>query len=193
VTTTRLLVVRHGETDWSQTRLHTGRSDIELNSAGEAQARALADRLPLADVVAIWCSPLSRAMESARLAGLVVDRVEPDLIEWDYGQADGRTTAEIREEHPGWTIWDDANLVAETVTDVGARADKVIARAMGQEELDGTVALVSHAHLLRVLAARWLGLPAVAGRHLTLDAAGWGRLGWERETPVIECWNPPAA
>lgn len=188
MTTTRLLLVRHGETDWAADRRHTGRTDVPLNAAGEAQARALAHLLPLDDVVAVWTSPLARARVTAELAGLAVDRVEPDLIEWDYGTAEGRTTAEIRVEQPGWTVWDAGCEGGEAVADVGARVDRVIARA---DAHTGTVALVAHAHLLRILAARWLGLPAVAGRHLTLDPAGWGLLGWERETPVVERWNPP--
>jgi probable phosphoglycerate mutase len=185
---TRLLVVRHGETDWAAARRHTGRTDVPLNAAGRAQAEALAHRLPGDALAAVWSSPLARARETARLAGLAVDALDDDLLEWDYGAAEGRTTAEIREEWPGWTIWDDGAEGAETVDQVGARTDRVIARARA---VDGTVALVAHAHLLRILAARWLGLPAVAGRHLTLDPAGWALLGWERETPVVERWNPP--
>jgi probable phosphoglycerate mutase len=188
VPSTRLLLVRHGETDWAKGRRHTGRTDIGLNATGEAQARDLPSRLPLDGVVAIWCSPLARSRDTAARAGLAVDAVDPDLIEWDYGFADGRTTAEIREERPGWTVWDDEITGGESLEQVGARADRVIARARAVE---GTVALVGHAHHLRVLAARWLGLAPGAGRHLTLDPAGWGVLGWERETPVIERWNPP--
>lgn len=188
--TTRLLLVRHGETDWAAGRRHTGRTDVPLNERGRAQAADLATRLPLDGVVAVWCSPLARARDTAHLAGLAVDIVDPDLLEWDYGTAEGRTTAEIREEQPGWTVWDAGCEGGEAVADVGARVDRVIDRARAR---DGTVVLVAHAHLLRILAARWLGLPAVAGRHLTLDPAGWAVLGWERETPVIERWNPPPA
>lgn len=198
----RLLLVRHGETDWAAGRRHTGRTDVPLNAAGEAQARALAHHLPLDDVVAVWSSPLLRARRSAALAGLTVDEVLDDLVEWDYGSAEGLTTAEIREERPGWTVWDDPMPDGETCADVGARADRVIARAraaraaVGDGVADGggpggTVVLVAHAHLLRILAARWLGLPPTAGRHFTLDPTGWALLGWERETPVVERWNPP--
>ncbi|HXH58125.1 histidine phosphatase family protein [Iamia sp.] len=185
---TRLLLVRHGETDWAKGRRHTGRTDIGLNATGEAQARDLPGRLPLDGVVAIWCSPLARSRDTAARAGLAVDVIDPDLIEWDYGFAEGRTTAQIRDERPGWTVWDDEITGGESLEQVGARADSVIVRA---RSVEGTVALVGHAHHLRVLAARWLGLAPGGGRHLTLDPAGWGALGWERETPVIERWNPP--
>lgn len=188
MTGTRLLLVRHGDTDWAHERRHTGRTDAPLNADGEHRAAALRGRLPLDDVVAIWSSPLTRARRTAELAGLAVDEVVDDLIEWDYGAAEGRTTAEIREEQPGWTVWDSPSPDGETADEVGARVDRVIGRA---QALDGTVVLVAHAHLLRILAVRWLGLPAVTGRHLTLDPGGWAVLGWERETPVIERWNPP--
>ena len=186
---TRLLLVRHGDTDWAAQRRHTGRTDVALNADGERRAAALRGHLPLDGVVAVWSSPLVRARRTAELAGLVVDEVVDDLVEWDYGAAEGRTTAEIRTEQPGWTVWDDPAPDGETAADVGARVDRVIERA---RSLDGTVVLVAHAHLLRILAVRWLGLPAVTGRHLTLDPGGWALLGWERETPVIERWNPPA-
>jgi broad specificity phosphatase PhoE len=189
VTGARLLVVRHGDTDWAAQRRHTGRTDVALNPDGERRATALRGRLPLDDVVAVWSSPLVRARRTAELAGLAIDEVVDDLIEWDYGAAEGRTTAEIRTEQPGWTVWDAPSPDGETAAEVGVRVDRVIARA---RTLDGTVVLVAHAHLLRILAVRWLGLPAVTGRHLTLDPGGWGLLGWERETPVVERWNPPA-
>jgi broad specificity phosphatase PhoE len=192
VTTTRLLLVRHGETDWARDRRHTGRTDIALNETGRAQAVALAEHLPLPGVDTVWTSPLRRATETARLAGLTVDAVVDDLAEWDYGAAEGLTTDEIRQRHPGWDIWDqgcvDLGGGGETLAEVASRVDRVIARA---REIEGTVALVAHAHLLRVLAARWLGQDPAFGRHLTLDPAGWALLAWERETPVIDRWNPP--
>lgn len=195
MTSSRLLLVRHGATDWSDARRHTGRTDLALNADGEARARALDGRLPLDGVVAVWASPLVRATETAELAGLSVDRLDDDLVEWDYGAAEGRSTPQIRDDgHPGWDIWDDGVTMlgggGETVEEVGARVDRVIGRV---RRLEGTVALVAHSHLLRVLTARWLGLAPVAGRHLTLDPAGWAELGWERTTPVIERWNPPKA
>lgn len=189
MTDTRLLIVRHGESEWSRVRRHTGRTDVALDPEGEDQARALPSALPLDGVVAVWASPLKRATETARLAGFHVDRIEPDLVEWDYGTAEGRTTAEIREEIPGWSVWTHGVRDGESANEVAARADRVIDHA---KELSGTVVLVAHAHLLRILAARWLGQPATFGSHLTLDPAGWALLGWERETAVIERWNPPA-
>lgn len=191
VTTTTLVLVRHGETDWARERLHTGRTDVPLNATGRVQARALAHRLPLGSPAAVWVSPLQRAQETARLAGLTVDRIVEDLIEWDYGAADGRSTAEIREHVPGWDVWDHGvralGGAGETVGQVGKRADKVIERA---KAVEGPVVLVAHAHLLRILAARWIGLDPVGGRHFLLDPAGWAMLGWERDTAVIERWNP---
>lgn len=193
MTTARLLLVRHGETDWARAWRHTGRTDVPLNAHGVEQARRLRDRLPLDDVVATWCSPLSRAADTAAVAGLHVDRFDDDLLEWDYGAAEGRTTAEIRVERPGWEIWHDGVQVlgggGETADEVGVRTERVIARA---RELTGTVLVVAHAHLCRILAARWVGLPAAEGQHLIMDAAGWGLLGWTRESPVIERWNPPS-
>ena len=192
MTTTRLLIVRHGETDWARDRRHTGRTDVPLNEAGRAQDAALAGHLPLAGVSQVWTSPLSRAADTARLAGLAVDRTDDDLLEWDYGAAEGRTTVELRSEHEGWDVWTNGVRMlgggGESVDEVGARVDRVIARA---EQVPGTVVLVAHAHLLRVLTARWLQQPAAFGRHLTLDPAGWAILAWERETPVIDRWNPP--
>ncbi len=192
-TSTRLLILRHGETDWSESRRHTGRTDVPLNDAGRTRASKLNGHLQLDDVVATWSSPLVRASETAELAGLHVDRTDDDLMEWDYGAAEGTCTPDIREDgHPGWDIWDDGVQMlgggGETADDVGARADRVIARS---KELEGTVVLVAHSHLLRILTARWLEFPAIAGRHFTLDPAGWAELGWERDTPVIERWNAP--
>lgn len=182
----RILVVRHGQTDWAAARRHTGRTDVALNAEGEARAAALRGALPLDGLVAVWSSPLGRARRTAELAGLTVDEVVDDLVEWDYGSAEGRTTAEIRKEQAGWSVWDAPMADGETADDVGVRVDRVISAA---RSLDGTVAVVAHAHVLRILAARWIGLPAGAGRHLVLDPAGWGLLAWERETPVIERWN----
>lgn len=166
---------------------------MALNETGRAQAAVLAGRLPLVDVVAVWSSPLGRATDTAHRAGLKVDRVDHDLMEWDYGAAEGRSTAQIRQDgHPEWDVWADGVQMlgggGETVEEVGARVDDVIGQA---KELPGTVVLIAHAHLLRILAVRWIGLPARAGRHLTLDPAGWAQLGWERDTPVLERWNPP--
>ena len=192
MTSTQLLLVRHGETDWAHDRRHTGRTDIALNDNGRVQAAQLAHHLPLADVVAVWSSPLQRAQETARLAGLSVDRLDDDLMEWDYGAAEGRTTEEIRVDVPGWDVWEHGVVglggTGETLTQVALRADRVIARA---RQLEGMVVLVAHAHLLRVLGARWVDGRADLGRHLLLDPAGWALLGWERDAPAITRWNPP--
>lgn len=197
MTSTRLLLVRHGETDWARDWRHTGRTDVPLNAHGVQQARRLQTILPLDGVVAVWSSPLSRAADTAALAGLHVDRFDDDLMEWDYGPAEGRTTEEIRRDHPGWEIWHDGvhslggtgeGAGGETVDQVGERVDRVIDRARA---LEGTVVLVAHAHLCRILAARWVGLPASGGRHFALDPAGWAVLAWTRDEPVVERWNPP--
>lgn len=193
VTSTRLLLIRHGETEWSLTRRHTGRSDIPLTEAGERRARALHDHLPLDEITEVWSSPLQRARRTAELAGLPVDRIDQDLLEWDYGAAEGRTTDDIRKEIPGWDVWTGGVRMlgggGESADEVGDRVDAVITRA---KEVPGMVALVAHAHVLRILGARWIQLAPAAGRHLTLDTGGWAILGWERETPIIERWNPPA-
>lgn len=192
----RVLLVRHGETDWAKQRRHTGRSDVPLNANGRSQAEALAGHLPLAELgtsPVVWSSPLSRAVETAGLAGLTVTQIEPGLAEWDYGAAEGMTTADLRLEHPGWDVWDGGPQAigdgGETLAQVAERVDAVLARAAAVE---APVVLVAHAHVLRITAARWLGLPAQVGRHLVLDPAGWALLAHERETPVIERWNPPA-
>ena len=208
MTPTRLLLVRHGETDWARDWRHTGRTDVPLNAHGVQQARRLQNILPRDGVVAVWSSPLSRAADTAALAGLHVDRFDDDLMEWDYGPAEGRTTEEIRLDHPGWEIWHDGvhvlapadgtihqpghdnppASVGETVDQVGERVDRVIARA---RTVEGMVVVVAHAHLCRILAARWVGLPASGGRHFALDPAGWALLAWTRDEPVVERWNPP--
>lgn len=190
----RVVLVRHGETAWSIVRRHTGRSDTPLTDDGRARARALAPVLaaiPSIDDALVLTSPLSRARETARLAGL--GRATPcdDLLEWDYGIAEGRTTAEIREETPGWSVWTHTVDGGETLAQVSARADAVIARL---DAHDGLAVLVAHAHLLRILAARWCGWEPRAGQSLVLDAASISVLAHEREMCVIERWNqgPPA-
>src|SRR4051812_25748624 len=142
MTETRLLLVRHGETEWSRERRHTGRSDVPLDASGEAQATALEGRLPLDGVTAVWCSPLSRATDTARRAGIHIDELDPDLLEWNYGLEEGRTTAEIRTGHPGWDVWTHGVENGESVYEVGGRADRLIAKA---RLLEGTVVLFSHA------------------------------------------------
>jgi broad specificity phosphatase PhoE len=182
-----LWLIRHGETAWSVSGQHTGRTDIALTARGETQARLLARRIAARPFDLVLTSPLRRARETCRLAGhLAAAQEDPDLVEWDYGAFEGRRGADIREEIPGWTIWSGGVPGGETVGQVGARADRVIARALAA---GGDVALFAHGHLLRVLAARWLGRPATDGRYLALDTASLSRLGHEREQPVVRSWN----
>lgn len=183
----QLWLIRHGETEWSRSGQHTGRTDIPLTAKGERQAERLGRYLKGRQVALVLTSPLQRAKETCRIAGFgAVAQVEPYLREWDYGAHEGRTTAEIRSELPDWTIWKAGVPEGETVEQVAARAECVIARAL---EAQGDVALFGHGHMLRVLAACWLGLPATAGALLALGTASVSVLGWERETRVIEAWN----
>ncbi|QSB16604.1 histidine phosphatase family protein [Natronosporangium hydrolyticum] len=186
-----IVLVRHGETEWSRSGRHTGRTDLPLTPAGEAAATALAAALGDRRFVTVLTSPLRRAADTCRLAGLAADaEVVPELREWEYGSYEGRTTADIRSQRPGWSIWRDGAPAGETATQVGDRVDPLIDRLRG---VDGDVAVFSHGHLLRVLAARWLELPAAQGRCFALDTAAVSALGWERETPVLRRWNQSTA
>lgn len=186
-----IVLVRHGETEWSRSGQHTGTSDIPLTDTGRRQAEALRDALTGREFARVLSSPLSRAVETCRLAGLG-DRAElrDELREWDYGEYDGVTTAQIRETRPGWTAWKDGCPGGESVAQVGARVDPLVEelRAAGED-----VALFAHGHLLRVLSARWLGLPPEAGALLALSTATLSVLGWERETAVLRLWNAQPA
>ena len=182
-----LILVRHGETEWSRERRHTGRTDVALTDHGRAQARHIATAVESFHFAHSYASPLSRALETARLVGLDPE-IEPDLLEWDYGRYEGITTAEIRETEPGWSVWTHPVLDGESIDEVGARVDRLLRRVL---ELDGHIALVAHAHVLRVLGARWLGLDAVEGRRFALDTATMSILGWERENRVVLRWNDP--
>lgn len=182
-----LWLVRHGETPWTILGRHTGRTNVPLTPRGERQAAALGHRLTGQRFALILTSPLRRASDTCQLAGYgSVAEFEPDLQEWDYGAYEGRTTAEIRAEQPEWSLWQTGAPGGETPADVGLRADRVIARA---QEADGGVALFAHGHLLRVLAARWIGLPPGAGGSVALDTASVSMLGFEREQRVIRHWN----
>ena len=181
-------LVRHGETDWARSGRHTGRTDIPLTDLGRQQAAALATRLAGRPFALVLTSPRSRALETASLAGFPAARIDPDLGEWDYGAFEGRTTAEIRIEIPDWSIWTGPWQGGETVDAVGVRADRVIERCL-DPRVEGDVVLFAHGHLLRVLAARWIGLPAAGGSHLALGTATVGILGWDRANRVIETWN----
>jgi probable phosphoglycerate mutase len=184
-----VVLVRHGETEWSRAGRHTGRTDIPLTEHGRAQAEAVGNALRGREFALVLTSPLGRALETCRLAGFG-DRAEPrdELMEWDYGAYEGRTTAEIREERPGWTLWRDGVPEGETVEQVGARVDRVLDEV---RSIDGDALLFAHGHVLRVLTARWLELEPDAGRLFALDPATLSMLGWERETAVVQLWNQP--
>ena len=187
----QLWLARHGETDWSRLGRHTGRTDVPLTDVGRDQAASLGERLRGRDFDLVLTSPLVRAAETARLAGFGdVVTEEPDLMEWDYGDLEGRLTIDIRDELPGWTIWRGPWPGGEAIDEVAARADRVIARIRA---FDGDALVFGHGHLLRVLAARWLGLGPEAGGMLTLSTATISLLGWERGSPVIERWNETCA
>ncbi|WP_242344151.1 histidine phosphatase family protein [Anaeromyxobacter terrae] len=187
----RLWIVRHGETEWSLAGRHTGRTDLPLTPEGERQASALGPSLAGHAFALVLTSPLRRARDTCRLAGFGdVAQADPDLAEWDYGGYEGMTLREIERSDPGWTIWTGAVPGGEAADEVAARADRVIARA---RSATGDVLLFSHGHLLRVLAARWLGLSVSEGRLLGLDPATLGILGHERAARVIRMWNAPAA
>jgi broad specificity phosphatase PhoE len=180
-------LARHGETDWSAAGRHTGRTDIPLNEAGRAAAGALADLLAGEKFTQVLTSPLQRARETCELAGFDADAaVDADLREWDYGEYEGVTTAEIRARRPEWTLFADGCPGGETLDEVAARADRVVDRL---RRTDGRALVFGHGHALRILAARWATLPAATAAHLVLDTASISVLGWERETAAILRWN----
>ena len=179
--------VRHGETEWSSRGRHTSFTDVALTPHGREEARPLVACLAEFDFALVLTSPRQRARETCDLAGLGARaEVIEDLVEWDYGDYEGLTTAEIRARVPGWTIFADGAPGGETAAEVTARADRVIARA---EAAGGVVALFSHGHFLRVLGARWIGLPASGGARLALDTATVSTLGHEHEQRVLRTWN----
>jgi probable phosphoglycerate mutase len=182
-----VVVVRHGDTEWSRTGKHTGRTDIPLDDDGRARAAQLHDVLGDYRDAVVMSSPLARALDTCRLAGFAEHvHTDDDLMEWDYGAYEGRTTVDIHAERPEWSLWRDGVPNGETAADVGIRADRVIARCRAAHR---DVVVFSHSHFLRVFAARWTGLPPDAGRVIVLGAAAFGVLGWEREQPVIDHWN----
>lgn len=185
-----LWLARHGETEWSRDGRHTGRTDIALTATGEQQARALREPLAAVRFDRVLSSPLARARATCELAGLG-DRAElrNELMEWDYGDYEGITSAAIRARDPGWLLWRDGCPGGESPADVGARVDALIAELLGA---DGTIAVFAHGHLLRVLAARWIGLDPSGGQRLKLATATLSQLGWEHTYRVIERWNAPA-
>jgi broad specificity phosphatase PhoE len=182
-----LVLVRHGETAWSKSGQHTGRTDIELTELGERQAIHLGDMLARRSYAAVYTSPMQRAQDTCRLAGYGrYAEVDVDLLEWNYGIYEARTTPEIRETIPGWSVWTHPIIDGEAVEAVGNRCDRVIERVRA---IDGNVMLFAHAHLLRILTARWLGLPAGCGRLFTMGTAAVSILGYERESPALAMWN----
>jgi probable phosphoglycerate mutase len=183
----RIFLLRHGATEWSVSGRHTGRTDIALTEEGRRQAERLRARLARERFGLVLVSPLKRARETAELAGFGdAAEVDPDLVEWDYGDYDGRTAAEIRQERPGWTPWHDGFPGGETLEQMAARAARVVARV---RDAEGDVALFAHGHILRVVAACWLEQPPVEASRYYLSTASLSALGWERETTVIDRWN----
>lgn len=185
----RLYLLRHGQTEWSLSGQHTGRTDLPLTTRGRDLARAAgAVALAPKDPVLVLSSPRARARDTAELAGLSVDRVDERLAEWDYGEYEGRSTPDIRRSVPGWTVWTHPCPGGETADQVGARADAVLAEVIPGLE-DGDVVLVGHGHFSRVLLARWIGLAATEGVRFTMDAPAWAVLGHERGVRRIEHLN----
>jgi broad specificity phosphatase PhoE len=187
---TELWLVRHGETEWSLSGKHTSRTDIPLTEHGRQRAVELRDYLAGRKFDLVLESPMERARETCAIAGYGdVAVVDDGLKEWDYGVYEGKTTAEIAAEIPGWSVWKNEIVGGETVDHVGVRADGVIAQALAAAPGGGNVALFAHAHILRILAARWICLDARDGALLALGTGSVSVLGWERETRVIQSWN----
>jgi probable phosphoglycerate mutase len=181
----RIVLLRHGATEWSLSGQHTGRTDIPLLDEGREQAKGAGRLLRPLSFAQILTSPLRRAAETCALAGFDGE-IEPDLLEWDYGAFEGLTTSAIQVALPGWSLWNDGVVDGERAADVGRRADRVIERA---RQAGGDTLCVAHGHILRVLTARWLELPPVGGRLFFLGAGAVSVLGWEYTTPVVERWN----
>ena len=191
-----LILLRHGETEWSLAGKHTGRTDIPLTARGEAAAKSLAPLLSRRHIVAVFTSPARRAVTTAALAGLGSARPDPDLWEWDYGGYEGLTTSQIRQTRPGWYLWSDgvipgdADHPGETIEQVEHRVGRMLAQVVPLLA-DGDVALVAHGHVLRVLTACYLRLPPADGRLFRLDTGTVSTLGTEHAEPVITSWNVP--
>jgi len=188
--TGRLAVVRHGATEWSRAGRHTGRTDVALLREGEAQAAAVGARLAGHHFARVLVSPRLRARQTCELAGFGPEsQLCPDLAEWDYGDYEGKTTAEIRAERPGWSLWADGVPGGERLDEVAARAARVVALAREAARDSGDVLAFAHGHILRVVACQWAGLPPRSGGSLALSPGALGVLGWEREVPVIARWD----
>jgi probable phosphoglycerate mutase len=179
--------VRHGETEWSATGRHTSHTDIPLTEPGRTRAQAVADELAGRSFALVLCSPLRRARETCELAGFsAMAQIDPDLVEWDYGEYEGLTTPEIRRQRPDWWLWRDGCPGGELPAQVGVRADRVLARLRGAP---GDAIVFAHGHFLRVLASRWVGAEVAFGGRLALGAGAVSVLGFERETEVLARWN----
>ena len=187
----QIVLIRHGQTEWSANGRHTSYTDLDLTEAGEQQAREVGRKLAGRTFAAVISSPRKRALRTAELAGLRVTEVTDDLVEWNYGEYEGITTKVIRETRPDWTLWTDGCPGGESPEQVGARLDRVLAHAKTLLE-QGDVAFVAHGHALRVCAARWVGLPPKDGGLLKLDTATLSSLGFEHAVDhVIDTWNAP--
>ena len=183
----QVVLIRHGETEWTKSGQHTGRVDKALTETGRADAERLRGRLAPLGFSRVLVSPLSRAKETCALAGLGPRAEErPELLEWDYGHYEGRTSAQILAERPDWSLWRHGCPGGETAVEVGARVDRLLTEL---DQMPGSVALFAHGHVLRVLAARWVGLPADSGARLALSTASLSVLGMERGNRVVWCWN----
>ncbi|MBA3233069.1 MAG: histidine phosphatase family protein [Propionibacteriales bacterium] len=179
-------LVRHGETEWSKSGRHTGATDLPLTPVGESAARSLRPLLTQTSFARVLCSPRQRARQTAELAGIAEPEIHHDLVEWDYGDYEGRTRVDIQDERPGWSIWTDGAPQGESPEDISSRVDRVIATC---RRVDGRVLLLAHGHVLRTLAARWIEQPATVGAHLPLDTAKVCVLSYDRGTPTLDRWN----
>ncbi|MBA2717044.1 MAG: histidine phosphatase family protein [Propionibacteriales bacterium] len=178
-------LIRHGETEWSRAGQHTGTSDLPLTKAGEDAARSLRPLLARTSFDLIVSSPLQRARRTAELAGVVDVQIDDDLVEWDYGEYEGLTRVQVREQRPDWTVWTDGAPGGESSQDVSDRVDRLI----GKYRKSGRLLLFAHGHVLRALAARWVEQTVAVGEHLALGTATVSVLGHDRGTPTIERWN----
>lgn len=188
----KLWLLRHGETEWSRSGQYTGLTDMPLTEVGETRARSAQAALSGVDFDLVLTSPLQRAHLTATLAGFPEAAVEPNAVEWDYGDYEGINSAVVRAENPGYLIWDNGVPNGETLEQVAARADRIVQRARAVKRDDGApanVLLVAHGHFLRILTARWLGLPGGEGRHFVLGTAKVCTLGWDKKTPAVEQWG----
>ncbi|WP_449374228.1 histidine phosphatase family protein [Arthrobacter psychrolactophilus] len=188
----KLWLLRHGETEWSRSGQYTGLTDLPLTELGETQARSAQATLSDVDFDLVLTSPLQRARRTAALAGFPEAQVEPNAVEWDYGDYEGIDSAVVRAQNPGYLIWDSGVPNGEALEHVGARADEIVKRVRAVTREDGApanVLVVAHGHFLRILAARWLDLPASEGRHFVLGTAKVCTLGWDKKTPAVEQWG----